>query len=72
MFPNESQVKIRTIWKKSKFNVRQAINILLEEDLNKPTFDTSESASSPDSKSSNSNHTSNSKTSTEGKGIKHV
>jgi hypothetical protein len=69
MFPNESQVKIRTIWKKSKFNVRQAINILLEEDLNKPTFDTSESpASSPDSKSSNSNNAS-SKTSNEGKGI---
>ena len=71
MFPNESQVKIRTIWKKSKFNVREAINVLIQESLNKPTCDTSDTGSSPDSKISKYSSNSSSKSSKrklEGKG----
>jgi hypothetical protein len=34
MFQNISELKVRTIWKKSKFNVAEAIDNLLLEDSN--------------------------------------
>lgn len=32
MFPNVSQLKIRTIWRKTRFNVQEAMDLLLEEE----------------------------------------